>query len=69
VGDDDLRRGIDRSLRIVALDVAVLGLEDAALPIGEVVLRLAIGTVRNFVPEAIVMERGESSHCYRERAY
>src|SRR5665213_1192604 len=40
---DDLRRRIDRGLGVVALDVAVLGLEDTALGIGEVALRLAVG--------------------------
>jgi hypothetical protein len=35
---DDLRRAIDHGLGIEALDVAVLGLEDAALRIGEVAL-------------------------------
>ncbi len=34
---------IDSGLRVVALDVAVLGLQDAALRIGEVALRLAVG--------------------------
>ena len=42
VRDNDLRFGIDRSLRVVTLDVAVLGLEDAALGIGEVALRLRL---------------------------
>ena len=36
---DDLRLRVDRGLRIVAMDVAVLDLEDAALGIGEVALR------------------------------
>jgi len=39
VRHDDLRVSIDRGLCIVALDVAVLGLEDAAFGIGEVALR------------------------------
>src|SRR5579883_2040749 len=43
VRHDDLRRRIDRSLRVVALDVAVLGLQDAAVRIGEIALRLAVG--------------------------
>ena len=43
VRDDDLGLAIDGGLRIVALDVAVLGLQDAALRIGEVALRLRIG--------------------------
>jgi hypothetical protein len=34
---------VDGGLGVVALDVAVLGLEDAALEIGEVALRLAVG--------------------------
>ena len=42
MGDDDLRLRIDSGLRIVALDVAVLGLQDAAFRIGEVALRLAV---------------------------
>jgi hypothetical protein len=43
---DDVRLRVDR-LRIVAPDVAVLGLEDAALGIGEVALRLrCITTMR-----------------------
>src|SRR5215217_7258665 len=41
--DDDLHGPIDSGLRVVALDVAILGLQDAALRIGEVALRLAIG--------------------------
>src|SRR6266851_6035607 len=43
MGDDDLRRTVHGGLRIEALDVAVLGLQDAALRIGEVALRLAVG--------------------------
>jgi hypothetical protein len=39
LGDDDLCRGVDRGLRVEALDEAVLGLYDQALRIGEVVLR------------------------------
>src|SRR5260370_16801340 len=34
---------IDRGLGVVALHVAILGLQDAALGIGEVALRLAVG--------------------------
>src|SRR5829696_6099923 len=41
--DDDLHGPIDSGLRVVALDVAILGLQDAALRIGEVALRLAGG--------------------------
>src|SRR4029077_18731131 len=43
---DDLGLAIDRRLRVVALDVSVLGLQDAALVIGEVALRLAVGLGR-----------------------
>jgi hypothetical protein len=39
VRHNDLRVSVDRGLCIVALDVAVLGLEDAAFGIGEVALR------------------------------
>ena len=42
VGDDHLRRRVDRRLRIVALDEAVLGLDDAAFGIGEVLLRFGV---------------------------
>src|SRR5687768_8427862 len=45
-GDDDLMPGIDRGLRVVALDEAVLGLEDAALGVGEVALRLVFRDAR-----------------------
>jgi hypothetical protein len=37
---DNLRLRIDRRLCVIALDVTILGLEDAALGIGEVALRL-----------------------------
>ena len=37
--DDDLRRAIDSGLCVEALDVAILGLQDAAFRIGEVALR------------------------------
>lgn len=40
VREDDLGFAVDGGLRIVALDVAVLGLEDAAFRIGEVALCL-----------------------------
>ena len=40
---DDLGLCIDGGLRVVALDVAVLGQKHAALGIGEVSLRLALG--------------------------
>ena len=43
MGHDDLGLRIDSGLRVVALDVTILGLQDAALRIGEVALRLAIG--------------------------
>ena len=46
VGDDHLRRRVDRRLRIVALDEAVLGFHDAAFGIGEVLLRLGVGLFR-----------------------
>jgi hypothetical protein len=39
VSHDDLCLGINRGLRVVALNVAVLSLEDAAFRIGEVALR------------------------------
>src|SRR5262245_6590880 len=39
---DDLSLRVDRGLRVVALDIAVLGLEDAAFGIGEVALRLRL---------------------------
>ena len=42
VGDDHLRRRVDRRLRIVALDEAVLGFHDAAFGIGEVLLRFGV---------------------------
>src|ERR1700738_4968113 len=42
VRDDDLRRAIHRSLRVVGLNEPVLALQDAALRIGEVALRLAV---------------------------
>src|SRR6185437_1129834 len=34
---------IDRGLGVVALDVTVLGLQDAAFRVGEIALRLAVG--------------------------
>ena len=40
--DNDLALGIDGGLRVVALHVSVAGLEDAALRIGEVSLRLRV---------------------------
>jgi hypothetical protein len=43
VRHDDLGLCIDGGLGVVALDVAVLGQEHAALGIGEVALRLALG--------------------------
>src|ERR1700734_1651921 len=43
VRHDDLGFCIDGGLRVVALDVAVLGQKHAALGIGEVSLRLALG--------------------------
>src|SRR5580700_9252818 len=42
MSEDDLGLAIDRRLGVVALDVAILGLQDAALRIGEVALRLAV---------------------------
>jgi len=43
VRHDDLRRLIDCGLRVVALNLTtILGLQDAALRIGEVALRLAV---------------------------
>ena len=42
MGDDHLRRRVDRRLRIVALDEAVLGFHDAAFGIGEVLLRFGV---------------------------
>ena len=45
MGDDHLRRRVDRRLRIVALDEAVLGFHDAAFRIGEVLLRFGVGLV------------------------
>ena len=44
VGDDHLRRRVDRRLRIVALDEAVLGFHDAAFGIGEVLCALGSGS-------------------------
>jgi hypothetical protein len=46
VRHNDLRVSVDRGLCIVALDVAVLGLEDAAFGIGEVALRFRFGCCR-----------------------
>jgi hypothetical protein len=46
VGDDHLGRGIDRRLRIVALDEAVLGFHDPTFRIGEVLLRLGVRLFR-----------------------
>ena len=43
MGDDHLRFGVHRRLRVVALDEAVLGLHDAAFGIGEVLLRFRGG--------------------------
>ena len=43
VSDDDLCLGVDRGLRVVALDIAVLGLQDATVRVGEVALALAVG--------------------------
>ena len=40
---DDLMGTIDRGLGVVALDVTVLGLQDAALRVGEIALRRAVG--------------------------
>ena len=42
LGDDDLMLGIDGELRVVALDESVADLQDAALGIGEVALRLGL---------------------------
>src|SRR5713226_1279641 len=42
VRDDDLRRAIHRSLRVIGLNEPVLALHDAAFGIGEVALRLAV---------------------------
>src|SRR5437762_13508426 len=42
VSDDGLLRSIDCGLRVIALDVTILGLQDAALRFGEVALRLAV---------------------------
>src|SRR5260370_3671374 len=42
VRDDDLRRAIHRSLRVIGRNEPVLGLHDAAFGIGEVALRLAV---------------------------
>ena len=39
LGNNNLRRGVDRGLRVETLDKAVLGLHDPALRIGEVALR------------------------------
>src|SRR5271157_3133301 len=45
MGNDDLRRSIHRGLRVVALDIAVFGEQDAAIGIGEVAaLALASGS-------------------------
>src|ERR1700730_19059256 len=41
VRDDDLRRAIHRSLRVIGLNEPVLALQDAAFGIAEVALRLA----------------------------
>jgi hypothetical protein len=43
MGDDDLRGAVHGGLCVPALDVAVLGQQHAALRVGEVALRLAIG--------------------------
>lgn len=43
VRNDDLGLCIDSDLRIVALDITVLGQENAAVRIGEVTLRFAVG--------------------------
>ena len=43
MGDDNLGLGIDRGLGVIALDITILGLQDAAFRIGEVALRLAVG--------------------------
>ena len=43
LGDDDLVRLIHRSLRVVALHVAIARLHDATVRVGEVALRLRIG--------------------------
>ena len=73
VRHDDLRRRIDRGLRVVALDVAVFGLQNAAVRIGEVALALAVGLILgwrrrgNSVCEAIMMEGKGVSYGYRER--
>src|SRR3954454_24559692 len=45
MGDDDLGLPVDRRLRVVALDIAVLGEEHAAVGIREVALRLGLGLV------------------------
>src|SRR3954447_15256178 len=44
-GDDDLGLPVDRRLRVVALDIAVLGEQHAAVGIREVALRLGLGLV------------------------
>jgi hypothetical protein len=46
VRDDDLRHSVDRRLRVVTLDEAVLGQEHAAVGVGEVALRLGIWLIR-----------------------
>ena len=43
VGDDHLGRRVDRRLRIVALDEAVLGFHDEAPGLGELLLRFRVG--------------------------
>src|SRR3954465_1563028 len=45
MGDDDLGLPVDRRLRVVALDIAVLGEQHAAVGIREVALRLGLGLV------------------------
>src|SRR3974390_178165 len=42
MGDDHLRRCVDRGLRVVTLDETVFGFQDAAFGGGEVLLRLWI---------------------------
>lgn len=45
VGDDDLGFAINGGLRVITLDVAILGLQDAAFRIGKIALRRPVGLI------------------------
>src|SRR3954465_5731993 len=56
MGDDDLGLPVDGRLRVIALDIAVLGEQHAAVGIREVALRLGLGlAARRSGPPAVLL--------------